>query len=481
MKIFMKTFIKTFIRYCCLLSLLSGFSLFAQNIPNLGSSSDLLWSKSDEQSIGKAAYDQLLRQGHILQDQSDLDYLNYLGNKIGTYANTRLGLTFYLTRSRTINAFASPGAYVGINAGLVLATDNEHELAGVLGHEIAHVAQEHIARSILAAQDRRLANMAGMVAGVLMSTAGDSPDAGMGILSGTIASERQQQINDIRRHEIEADRIGRRLMTNAGFDERGMQSFFGKLQKPVNADAIPAYLLTHPLPLDRQAAIDQPGKSRGKLRSSDEYYLFRARIRAKMLNKTRLTQIIATEKQSKQPQLRDAARYLSALQQMKFGQFTSALQTLGQMQTSMKSKRDVQLLRAKLYLLNKQASQAEKIYQKLWQRYNGDSVVAYDYARFLSNKGNNKKAAKLLERQLNASTLNPQLYALYGRILGRLGERVKQHRILIRYYQQSGDYEKALAQAQVAAATPNLDWQSRSLFEAKQKELQAIVERLKNE
>ena len=89
------------------------------------------------------AYDRLYRQGHIYQSQADNDYLNYLGQKIGSYAKTRLGLKFYFTNSNLINAFATPSGYVGINVGLVLVTENEHELAGVIAHEIAHFSRTY--------------------------------------------------------------------------------------------------------------------------------------------------------------------------------------------------------------------------------------------------------------------------------------------------------------------------------------------------
>lgn len=460
-------------------SLSFPLSSYAQNIPQLGSAADQLWAKSEELDIGKAAYDQLLRQGHILQNQDDNDYLNYLGNKIGVYAKTRLGLRFYLTNSTSINAFASPGGYIGVNAGLVLATENEHELAGVLAHEITHVSQDHIARTVLAAHDRRITNMAAMVAGVLVATTGDAGDAGAGIISAVVAGETQQQLNDIRRHEIEADRIGRDIMQKSGFDEQGMYSFFGKLYAPRSASQAPAYLLTHPLPLARQADINSTKKRQKNLRSSDEYYLFRARLRAKLLNKSQLSELIAAEKSSVTLQQRDAGYYLSALQLMQSGQFDVANAALNRMKSGMKNKRDVRLLRAKLAMVSGKGKEANAIYQKLWQRYSGDSVVAYDYARYLMSRGQHQKAANLLEKQLNATQLNPQLYLLYGQILGKIGETAKQHQVLIRYYQQSGAYEKALAQAQIAEASAQ-DWQTRSMMRAKMQELQRIIDSLKN-
>lgn len=465
-------------KYSWLVFVLGGlsWSVKAQNIPNLGSAADALWSKSDELSIGKATYNRLRQQGDLYESAANSDYLSYLGNKIASHTNTRLGLRFYLTRSTSINAFATPGGYVGVNVGLVLATDNEHELAGVLAHEIAHVSQEHIARTVLAAKDRQIANAAALVAGVLMASQG-SADLGAGAISAVVAGERQSQINDIRRHEQEADRVGRRLMKQAGFNELGMQTFFGKLYTPSSSKNAPAYLLTHPLPESRQASLDSLQKRSHNLRSRGEYYLFRARVRSTFLPQPAIEQLITADKRSSKAPVRDSAWYLSALQALKFGDIQTALNALAQMQTALRDNRDVQLLQAKLRLLNRQNDKARFIYQRLWKQYSGDSVIAYDYAQFLKQRGELKKAESLLSKQLQSASLNPQLYWLYGQILGQLGETLKQHRVLIRYYRQSGQYVKALAQAQIAAALPELDWQSRAGFEAQQKVLQRLIEK----
>ncbi|PIE45796.1 MAG: hypothetical protein CSA45_01665 [Gammaproteobacteria bacterium] len=455
----------------------------AQNIPILGGVSDRLWGKKEELDIGREIYEKLEQQGNIHDDLADQDYLNYLGHKIGHYTNTRLGLRFYITKAKSINAFASPAGYVAINAGLILATDNEHELAGVLAHEIAHVSQEHIARTVLAAQDRRVGNAAAMIAAVLMATAGDSTDAGAGMVSAIVAGETQQQINDIRRHEKEADRIGRQLMKKAGFNELGMQSFFGKLYSSERAQNTPAYLLTHPLPLERQADIDSVGRQKANkyLPSSDEYFLFKARIGAGLLSRQDINRLTVQDKQSGQSQIRDAAHYLSALQHMRYGRFSQALGELSQMLSSMKRKRDVLLLQAKLHLLNKQTALAEKDYRSLWQRYRGDSIVAYDYARYLLSKNRLNQAVKLFENELDSVLLSDQQAHLYGQILGRLGRFVEQDKMLIRLYEQKGDDEKALTQAQIALSRPGLDWQSRSVFESKVKSLKSRIERAEND
>lgn len=452
-------------------------TVLSQSIPLIGSSSANVWSKSEEISLGKAVYDRLYRQGRILDEQADQDYLSYLGNKIATYAQTRVGLTFYLTNARSINAFATPGGYVGVNAGLILATENEHELAAVLAHEIAHVAQEHIARGILAAKDRQLVNTAALMAGMLVATQADG-QAGSGILSAVLANETQQQLNAIRAHEKEADRLGRQLMTKAGFNELGMQTFFQKLYTPTHAMGTPAYLMTHPLPIKRQADIDHFKKRSDKLKSSDEYYLFRARLRARLLDKAAVSRVIQEDSRQDKVAVRGAADYLLALVYQRQGQLDKALQTITRLPANLRKNRDVRLLVAKLYLLTSGPQQAETQYKKLWQTYQGDSVVAYDYAYFLTQRGDYQQAERILSKQVQGYLANPKLAWLYGQVLGKRGKRNQQNELLIRYYEQIGDYHKALAQVQIALQHVGDDWRSRSLFEAKQSSLKYQIEQL---
>ncbi|PID58462.1 MAG: hypothetical protein CR957_00295 [Gammaproteobacteria bacterium] len=469
----MKKLLKPLVLALCLSAVATSYA----DAPQLGNASDVLWSKDAELSIGREAYEQMLKSGDIYESQNNLDYLNYLGHKIAAYADTRLGLRFYLTRSPSINAFATPGGYVGVNIGLILATDNEHELAGVLAHEIAHVSQEHIARSMLAAKDRRLANAAAIAASILLASQGGG-DAGAASMMAAVAGETQSKINDIRRHEVEADRVGRRLMEKAGFDRLGMQTFFGKLYTPASLDSAPSYLLTHPLPQRRQADIDSLKLRSKNLTSRDEYYLFRARIRSEFLPQAEVSRLIAEAKQAPNAAERDAGIYLSALQAMKFGKIDQALADLNRMHTAMRHNRDVALMRATLLLLQGKNTQAQRIYEQLWQRYAGDSIVAYEYAQYLDQQGELQAAADVLAQPVDSG--NPQVHWLYGEILGKLGQVAEQYRMLIRYHREQGDYELALTQAQIALKHPDLDWQSRAGFEAQEKELKRIV-KLKKE
>src|SRR5690606_27609382 len=99
--------------------------------------------------------------------------------------NGTFRFNFFVVRDDRINAFALPGGYIGVNSGLLLATDNESELAGVLAHEISHVTQRHIARSMYDNQRTSIVSMAAMLAAILL---GAASDAGGDAVQGVVAA-----------------------------------------------------------------------------------------------------------------------------------------------------------------------------------------------------------------------------------------------------------------------------------------------------
>ncbi len=158
--------------------------------------------------------------------------------------------TFFAVKDSGINAFALPGGFIGVNAGLVTATRNESELAGVLAHEIAHVTQRHIARSVQNAGRANLASAAAILAAILIgATTGLPSDAVMGTVTAAQGLAVQQQINFTRANETEADRVGIGILAAAGFDPAAMPDFFWTMQQRSGSVGrnIPELLRTHPV------------------------------------------------------------------------------------------------------------------------------------------------------------------------------------------------------------------------------------------
>ena len=201
------------------------------DLPDMGNPVDAIITRGDEYRIGMTVMRQLREQGQILEDPEISEYIQALGSRIAAQATDDGNrFTFFVMRDPAINAFALPGGFIGVNQGLLLATKSESELASVLAHEIAHVTQRHIARSIRAAGRQSLATTAMVIAGILLGAVGggDVAQAAIAIAQGTAA---QQQINYTRSNEQEADRVGISYLAAAGFDPNAMPAFFETMNR----------------------------------------------------------------------------------------------------------------------------------------------------------------------------------------------------------------------------------------------------------
>src|SRR3546814_8404898 len=133
----------------CLLVLASGSAAATTtaelNLPQIGEPADNTLSPAQEKELGKQVVAQLYAANYTVDDPELSDYVNAIGYQLaGASATQPPPLTLFVVQDPRINAFALPGGYIGVNAGTLLASDNESELAGVLGHEMAHVTQRHI-------------------------------------------------------------------------------------------------------------------------------------------------------------------------------------------------------------------------------------------------------------------------------------------------------------------------------------------------
>ncbi len=158
-------------------------------------------------------------------------------------------------REGTINAFALPGGFIGVNYGTVLASRSESELAGVVGHEIAHVTQRHMARTYHAQGTQSIAQTAAILAAVLIGAIAGGGDAMQGCHCDCAGAAAQQQVNFTRANEYEADRVGIGFVAGAGFDPNGMASFFETMSRRegLAGQYIPEMIQTHPVNTNRIA------------------------------------------------------------------------------------------------------------------------------------------------------------------------------------------------------------------------------------
>src|SRR5450631_4435545 len=149
---------------------ISPIALAQQNLPDLGDPSGADLSGPQERKLGETIMKEIRLSGGYLNDPEVNGYLNELGNRLVTaIPGAPFDFEFFAVNDQQINAFALPGGFVGVNTGLILLTQTESELAAVLAHEISHVTQHHIARSISNQKDAMLATLASLAAAVVLA------------------------------------------------------------------------------------------------------------------------------------------------------------------------------------------------------------------------------------------------------------------------------------------------------------------------
>lgn len=225
----------------------------ADELPELGDIASSEFSLSTEKKIGlQIMHDIRWREPAYLDDSDVETYLNQLGGRLAAVSNDPgFGFTFFAINDQNINAFAMPGGYIGVHTGLILSAQTESELAGVLGHEISHVTQRHIARQIYQSKKIGMASMVAMALALL--AARSSGQVAGAAIATTQAGAISAQLAFSRDFEREADRQGFDILRKAGYDVRGMAAFFVRLQQAVRLyeNNATAYLRTHPLSGER--------------------------------------------------------------------------------------------------------------------------------------------------------------------------------------------------------------------------------------
>jgi predicted Zn-dependent protease len=250
----------------CLVAALVGQPARAQ-LPTLGDTSEM--NSSAERKLGEKIARDLYRDPDYLDDpvldEYVLDIWTQLlaaaraRGEITTEIDQRFAWQVLLGKERIINAFTLPGAWLGLQLGLVNVTATKDELASVLAHELSHVTQRHISR-LMTQQNRQGPWILGaMLLGAL--AASKSADAANALVAGSQALAMQNQLNFSRDMEREADRVGYGVLTQAGFAPQGFVTMFDKLEQAarLNDSGNFPYLRTHPMTTERIA--DMQGRA----------------------------------------------------------------------------------------------------------------------------------------------------------------------------------------------------------------------------
>ena len=235
-----------------------------------------LISVPQEIEIGREENAQVRKQIKQVRDPQVTAYITRLGQRLAKAApGARYPYSFQVADDAKINAFSLPGGPVWINRGVLRAAGNESQVAGVLAHEIAHIAQRHAADQLTKTLLTRWS------LGVLGAMLGNAGGAGTAQAAGAMVAN-GVFLKFSRDDEREADRVGLQIMTRAGWDPRGMIELFEVLRRESKRDpgAVEVFFSTHPSPEDRIAQLTAAtARARRGVRDTAQFRAVKARVR----------------------------------------------------------------------------------------------------------------------------------------------------------------------------------------------------------
>src|SRR5688572_13385198 len=238
-------------------------------------------STQQEVQLGTDYAQQINAQLPIVKDPEIVRYINVLGDSIAKLADDRsLDWQFFVVNAPEVNAFAVPGGYVYINRGLIERTQRLDQLAGVLGHEIAHITRRH---SVQQMEKQQGANVGVTLACVLTSVCNNQAAAAAIDLGGGALFAKFS-----RDDEADADTEGVKNVVRAGVDPRGIPDMFRILlnERARSPSSVSSWFATHPLEEDRiretqaQIAKINPAILNGLTRDSRAFQTFKQRVRS---------------------------------------------------------------------------------------------------------------------------------------------------------------------------------------------------------
>jgi predicted Zn-dependent protease len=246
-----------------------------------------LYSLEREIALGKQAAQEVEKTSKMISDPVVVEYVNRVGQNLVRNSDAKVPFTIKVIDSDEINAFALPGGFFYVNSGLILRADEEAELAGVMSHEIAHVAARHGTKNATKGEIAQWAT----IPLILLGPAGW---AGYGLYEGLNLAIPLGFLKFSRDAEREADYLGLQYMYKAGYDPNAFVSFFEKIEAEErrHPGSIPKVFSTHPPTPERVQKAQQeiatilPARDEYVVTTS-EFDLIKFRLR-KIENKTKL-------------------------------------------------------------------------------------------------------------------------------------------------------------------------------------------------
>lgn len=476
-------------------------------LPDIGSSAGSLLSPAEQRDYGQMMLSQLRNYDYILEDPLVDSWLRGLGNRLATSSDDpEQDFTFFMMKDRQVNAFATVGGYVGVNAGLVLVAESEDEVAGVLGHEIAHVTQLHVLRSVERAQRDSVPILLAMLGAIAIAQSGSSSsgDAAMAAMASAQGIAAQRQINYTRSNESEADRIGIRTLSRSGYDPEAMARMFERMQalersnRGGEKERTPDYLRSHPVTTTRIAeakeraarveasdgrfmptftSIGNPllpsslqlGGAPGARGDDVQFGWVRERLRVLSAN-TPTAAVGEYGRMRRAGELDDAQHYGLAYAHLLAGHGGEAAQELAPLLDKHPGDTWLLLAMAQAKARSGDIAAADRIFEDLVARVPRNRAIALTYAEVLAERNNpaaGRRAQDVLRPLLAVAGDDPLFQATYARVNEIAGDSIRAGEAWAEAAYLNGRPERALVQLNNLKKRDDLDYYARARIDAR--------------
>ncbi len=378
----------------------------------------------------------------LLEDVEVNAYVGRIGQKIvAALGEQPFTYHFSVIGDGRINAFAVPGGYVYVNAGLLTDASNDDEVAGVLAHEIAHVNAHHLVRQ---EESTRLLNYA-TILGVLLSAVHPAVGASAAAVNSAV------QLTYRREFEQEADYLGATYVQQAGYDPNGMLDFFKKMldQQRLAPASAPPYLLSHPLTdarLNNLEAVLRTHQWDRHARVPTTLELERVQLLARARLQPPRELVDGYWKSAAAAPTEARRQYLLGLAYLETGSFEAARDAFEAAQRL--GFAEVALWRelGRAWLRLRQPQQARQLLSRATEMAPDDALAHHELAKVFEALGDTDGAMREYERALElAPDLEDAHYNL-GILAGRAGHQGEGFYQLGSAFKLRGEFDKALSQ-----------------------------------
>ena len=440
----------------------------------------------EERKLGKKVLLDIERKSEIVDDLILQGFIERVGRSLVSYASPApFDFQFFVIKEQSPNAFAVPGGYVFVTTGLLVLAENEHEVAGVLSHEIAHVTSRHISEMIDRSKRINMASAAAMLLGALLGGGGQASGA---VAATAAATAQALTLKYTRENETEADQNGLHTLAKSGYDSQGFVTFMNKMNRYsiANSPKMPAYLSTHPALDERLALMEnlirmEPKSGASPIPLGNYQWV---QVRAFVAEREPHVAVKYFESRVKSNGEDVVSLVALALAYNKMGRFDKSVEAL--QRASSLATQEIEIRRALgvAYFLSGKLNQSIETLEPLSYpegkelSRRDDLVSLYYLGRAYQEKGEFGKALPALLKVQREAPAFAEVYFHLGSVYGRTGEKGLSHFYFGKHFKFKGDGKNALLHFRTALQA--LDRGSLEATEA-QREIKELTEPEKTE